>query len=167
MHNTPERVTISFHVPKRRHIIIGTSITAAAIAATVIYLQLPTDHPHAIAAIGAGVVAACFALAYWLRCFMQGLHDDHEGLSTSIEAGRAEAQNRQETVLGSFDQIGSRLSDLGDEVTQNRSAIKEIVDSLDEIKTALQKSTGAIEALQDCYLEEGQAPQKEDPPDEA
>lgn len=163
MHNTPERVTISFSVPNRRHIIIGAAITAAAIAATVVYLQLPTNHPHANAIVAGALAATGFALAYWLRCFMQHLRDDNEGLSTSIEASRAEAQGRQETVLDSFDQIGIRLSDLGNDIAENRSAIKEIVDSLNEITIALHAATGAIEALQDCYLEEGQAPPKEDP----
>jgi septal ring factor EnvC (AmiA/AmiB activator) len=152
------RVTISFYVPNRRHIIIGAIIAAAAITAAIIYIQLPTNHPYTNVIINAALASTCLALAYWLRRVMQKHRGDHEGLSESIAAGRAEAQLRQETVLAQFEQIGSRLTDLSEEIGENRSAIKEIVDAVNANTTAIEDVTGAIEALQDCYIDEGKAP---------
>lgn len=158
-----QEVTFSISVPSAVHAGIGVGLAAIAIIAFVIHIELPKDSPHRISVATIAAVAAFATMSYWLWCVMQHLRADHVELGEAIAANRAEARQRQESIFEAFAEIGARLSELSEEIGENRNAIKGLADAVDDNTGKVEESIGAVEALQDCYIDEGQAQRTEDP----
>jgi hypothetical protein len=149
------KVTITLDVPTIVHLIIGAAIAAASLAAFTVHFAMPSTHEYKQTASDVGTLGGCTVLAYWLWCTLQRSRDDHTDAHVYIEAAVHEAENRESRTV-------AVLQELGGEIRENRSGIKEMHGQLAEL-------LGAVEVLQDYYMKEGQAlvfPAIEAPEDE-
>jgi type I site-specific restriction endonuclease len=159
----PEKLTVTIPVPAAWHTIIGICLAATAATVFIIHSQLPGGSHHRSTTATVSIVAACTTMAYWLWCVLQGIRSSQKSLVEAIAEARGEAQQRQERVLAAFEEIGNRLSELSEEIGENRGAIKDLADRLEEVVRAVEELAGAVEALQDLYMKDGHP---EEPPGE-
>lgn len=171
-----KRVTISFSVPTVLHLAIGTAVLLVCIVAFWVHFALPRTHEYKETASDIGNLAGCAVLAYWLWCSYQRGRGETGDLTDVAEQGVIEAREREERLLGA-------LRDVSTEIAENRDTIKEVAGTvaesatrittaigelqtvveegkpgeIQEIKDAIGEVVDAVEALQDCYLEEGTA----------
>lgn len=161
---SPER-TISIPVSTATHVVIGCVFALIAITAFWVALQLPAELAHYRgSALTITFIASVGATSYGLLCANHRLKfrvdDNAEAIADAraeLRTAKAEIFAKIDSIDAKLDNIATRLDELGGEVGQNRGAIKELTDAVDEARNS-------VEALQDCYLKEGQAPaQKEIP----
>ncbi|THV25964.1 hypothetical protein [Glycomyces paridis] len=131
---TPDRVTITIPVPAAVHLAIGVTMTLIGAAAWWVHFALPIGHAYKNTASDIGLLAGFVTLAYWIVCVIRGGRTENR---TAI----AEAVAREERLVGA-------LRDISGEVAENRTAIKDLNDTVADLN-------GAVEALQDTYLNEG------------
>jgi len=147
-------VTITLTVPTIVHLVIGALIAAAAIAAFAIHFDLPTAHQYRETASDIGNLLGCAVLAYWLWCTLQQGRVENARLSEIITAAVAEAAEREDRVCAKLDVVMcamlGALQEVAEAVRHNGEHIKGLDDAITE-------ATGAVEALQDCYIAEGTA----------
>jgi len=137
------RVTISISVPSIVHLGIGAALGITAVTAFVIYFNVPHAAVYRSVFGVCGVVATFAVMTYWLWCVMQRLRADHDDLGDTIAESMAEAAAREDRLL-------AVLQEFGAQVDENTGAIKKLADGI-------AACTGAVEALQDTYFEEGRA----------
>jgi hypothetical protein len=162
--SAPEK-TIHIPVSAATHVAIGCVIALIAVTAFWVALQLPAELAHyRFGALTITFVAAVGAISYGLLCANHRLKFHVNDNAHAIDAARAELRTAKAQTFAKvdlldakLDRIAARLDELGDDVGQNHGAIKELTDAVDE-------ASNAVEALQDCYLEEGQAPDRKEIP---
>lgn len=147
-------VTITLTVPTIVHLVIGVIIAAAAVAAFAIHFDLPTAHQYRETASDIGNLLGCTVLAYWLWCTLQQGRVENARLSEIITAAVEEAAEREDRVCAKLDVVMcamlGALQEVAEAVRHNGEHIKGLDDAITE-------ATGAVEALQDCYIAEGTA----------
>lgn len=139
----PRRVTITVSIPAAVHLIIGIILAAASAAGFWIHFELPPAHQYRETASDIANLLGCTALAYWLWCVLQRNRSEHANLDQTAREAIATAEARHAQKQGV-------LAEIVEEVIENRAAIKDLEGRLSEL-------LAAVEALQDCYLSEGQA----------
>lgn len=139
--------TISIPVSAAWHAGIGIVLALIAITAFWVHFQLPEANPYKETATEIGLLAGFGALSYWLWCDLQRGRAERLDIDDAVAAAVAAAEAREARLL-------AVLQEMSEAVCANGTAVK-------ELDGAVTENTGAIEALQDCYLEEGQAPPKE------
>jgi len=154
---TSNRVTISFAVPAALHIVIGIVLVAAVITAFLVHFELPMDSAYRGATVAAGVIAACGVLAYWQWCALQRARADASEATTilleAIEEIRTENATRDRDLLAALNSIRDTVAKLAEGDSENPGAMKELKDAVDE-------AIGAVEALQNSYIQRAHAHSK-------
>jgi len=148
------KVTITLTIPAVVHFLIGLGLAAASAAAFWVHFGLPAAHPYRETASDFGNLLGCAVLVYWLWCAYQQGRSENTTLAAAITTAIAEAADREDRVCAKLDivmesMLGA-LQEIADEVRGNGEAIKKFSDDIAEC-------TGAVEALQDCYIAEGAA----------
>lgn len=153
---TPSERTISIPVSVATHVVIGCVIALVALVALFVYFQLPSPHSHYRGvALALTIIASAGALSYWLWCTSQCLRANVRANGYAIEDVRAELRTAKAEVLAKLDGLSGRIDTIDEEITENRGAIKEVTDAVDDLAKA-------IRALRECYLQEGTIPKRED-----
>lgn len=140
----PARI-IAIPVSAAWHTGIGIVLALIAVMAFWVHFQLPVGHAYKVTAAIIGFVASCLALAYWLWCTLQRARAD-------LRDAKRAAEEMEARLIVIIDEAAANLSG---QAAENRGAIKELRESVDE-------NTGAVEALQDTYIEEGKPPKRRD-----
>lgn len=150
----PEK-TIHIPVSAATHVAIGCTIALIAVTAFWVYTQLPSHQANYRGAAFAIALTAAFGVtSYGLLCANHRLKFHVDDNAEAIEAARAELRTAKAQTFAKIDLLGAKLDTVAarlDEFGGELGAIKELADAVDEAKLS-------VEALQDCYLEEGQAP---------
>lgn len=157
--------TIHIPVSTATHVVIGCTIALIGILAFWVYTQLPSHQAnYRGTAFAIALIAAFGVTSYGLLCANHRLKfhvDDNaeaiQGARAELRTAKAEISAKIDLLAPKLDTIAARLDELGNEVSENRGAIKELTDAVDEARNS-------VEALQDCYLEEGQAPVRKEIP---
>jgi hypothetical protein len=149
-----KRVTISFTVPSTLHLIVGLLLAASTIAAYAMHLALPpTDHYRETFAY-IGNFAGFVTVGYCIWCATRAANSDTADLAeiteTAIEAAADRQAGIQATLEAATTAILLALREIAENLAEDHGTIKR----LDE---AITSAAEAVEALQDCYLAEGQA----------
>lgn len=148
-----KRVTISFTVPPTLHLIAVLALTAAAIAAYILHFSLPLDDPYRGTAANVGNLCGFVAVGYCVLCVSRRNRSDTADLTevtqTAIQAAAERQAGIQSTLEAATTAILLSLREIAEQLAEDRGTIKE----LDE---AIAGAAEAVEALQDCYLAEGQ-----------
>lgn len=166
------RVTISFSVPSTVHLIAGLVLAAAAIVAYVLHFTLPLDDPYRNTAASIGNLASFVTVGYCMLCVSRGNRADTAELAESTDAATTAAAKRQEEIrsilVAATESIRSTLEaattaillslrEIAEQQTDDRGALKQLEEAVNGATEAVAEAIGAVEALQDCYLAEGQA----------
>lgn len=137
--SSPRTLTISIPRTAISHALIGLALAALAVGALTLHAHLPGSTPYRGALLAGGVIAGIVAGIYWLWCSLRGVRAAQaatlEALQAQEERDRAAAA-RSSAILNAFEEA--------------HRDHKEHMDKLDEL-------LGAIEALQDCYIDKGRA----------
>lgn len=157
--------TISIPVSAATHVVVGILIALIAITAFWANSQLPHSNDYRGTAIGIGVVGAFSAIAYWLKCDLQRGRIERHDIADTLDATAREAREREGRLLAVLERIDANLVEnrgaikkIADAVDVNTAAIKELREAVGANTETVAENTGAVEALQDCYREEGKAP---------
>jgi hypothetical protein len=171
-----KQVTVSFSIPAIVHLSVGSAVFIVCVIAFWIHFALPRTHEYKETASDIGNLAGCAVLAYWLWCSYQRGRTETGDLTDVATQAVTEAREREERILGAMREVSSKIAENRDAIkdvagavaesatritaalTETRSAgeDRQAVD-LAELKDAIREVVDAIEALQDCYLEEGTA----------
>lgn len=147
------RVTISFTIPSALHLAIGLILAAGAITAYIAHFALPLNDPYRETAANVGNLAGFVAAIYCVWCTSRGTRADTADLTQVTEDAIAAAAERQagiqSTIEAATTAILVALREIAEQLAEDRGTIKELTDTITE-------ATGAVEALQDCYLAAGQ-----------
>lgn len=135
--SSPRTLTISIPRNAITHALIGAALVGLAAGAIALHMTLASGSPHRAALLAIGGLAGAGAGVYWLRCTLQRIRADQlaglQALEQQAERDRIRAAQAS-AILEAFEQA-HRDHKLAAE--QRRELI------------------GAIEALQDCYLNDG------------
>lgn len=135
---TPAR-TLTISIPRTTlgHALTGIGIAAIAAGAIALHTVTAPGSPYRATLLIVGGLAGCTALAYWLWCTLQQLRAEQAATAAEQEERDRLAAAQASAILEAFEQA-HRDHKLAAE--QRRELI------------------GAVEALQDCYLDEGTIP---------
>lgn len=136
--------TISIPVSAATHAAVGVVLALIAVMAFWVHIELPIGHIYRGTALAIGVVGSGFALTYWAVCTVQCGRAETADVAETLQA----VDERQRVILaavqGVADQGGSNA------------------DAVGGLGKKIAENTGALEALQDTYLNEGKPKRRGD-----
>jgi hypothetical protein len=155
-----KRVNISFTIPPTLHLVIGAILAAGAAIAYAVHFALPTDDPYRESAAYVGNLAGFVAASYCVWCTSRGGRADTADLTRVTQAAIAAAAERQAGIQSTLEAATTAillsLREIAEQEAEDRGAMKRLEEAVNGAVEAVKESAGAVEALQDCYLAEGQ-----------
>lgn len=156
-----KRVTVSFTIPSTLHLIAVLALVAGAITAYAMHFALPHDDPYRDTAANIGNLAGFIAVGYCALCIGRRNRSDTADLADITEAAIQAAAERQAGIQSTLEAATTAillsLREIAEHQSEDRGAVKQLEEAVNAATEAVTEALGAVEALQDCYIAEGQA----------